>query len=315
MHNFVERTMPKRDRLLQQTAARAGLEMLARDGLEAVTLTRIAELLTVTEEFEVSERTLRRRYGTPARLIFGVPWWLPDPRTAAAKVLRPRPVPQGPVWPAGPEAEAASVIVGDHFDWPPAEFFTDAGIADPLGDLEHRSPHPMPLREFLHDLHVVIAAHLLGTGFARHLATIEELAGDEPEVRAWLAGSAQTYTERLTPVLAAVFGVADDVAALAAHAYAGAARELEPKLSALATARARLRSGDRDADAAGAGTALHLARAEVFALFTEILSAMDRIREPLERDTLSAVSGPDGGLPFRSRRTVNGADTGYGTNR
>ncbi|MDP0397928.1 hypothetical protein [Tsukamurella strandjordii] len=301
MHNFVERTTPKRDRLLQFTAARVGLDIVLRDGFGAVSLTRIAELLTVTADFEVSERTLRRRYGTPARLIFGAPWWLPDPYAAAARVLHPRPLPQGPVWPTGPDADAASVIEGDDFEWPPAEFFTAAGIADPLGDLDYASPCPISLRDFLHDLHIVESAHLLGGDVARQLAAIRALAGAEPDVGAWLAAATQAHVERLAPVLATVFGLAGHSAALAAHAYAGAARELEPALSALAVARSRLRGGDRDADVRGAGAALHRARAEVFAQFTEILSVTDRIREPSERGTVVSVGGPDAGLPFRRR--------------
>ncbi|BDH55994.1 hypothetical protein [Tsukamurella sp. PLM1] len=195
--------------------------------LDRVTLTAIAARVLLPGQQRVSERTLRRRYGSTTRLLFGAPWWMPEPADAVRAVLAPRVDPgRGPVWPCGREAEDAAAVVDDCFcldgrperddrnrilhasccegeraddAWPPAEFFIDAGVEDPLGDPVRTSPEPIPLRDMLCDLHVVITGHLIGTGWASRLPQIAALLRERPEVAAWVTLSERAWAERLAP--------------------------------------------------------------------------------------------------------------------
>ncbi|WP_019200657.1 hypothetical protein [Tsukamurella sp. 1534] len=299
--------MPVRDRELLAASVRVGLAMLARDGFDALTLTGIAERVELTGDKTVSERTLRRRYGSPARLLFGTPWWLPDPYDAIGAVLAPRPDrTEAPVWPSGPEAEAASLagidLDGDRgdFDWPPAEFFTRAGIPDPLGDVPSHSPEPISLRDFLQDLHVVLTGHLVATGFAACLALVEESRREHAEVDAWLARSEAMWADRLTDPLARLFGFAPTTAAVAAHAFRAATRALDPALADLARAiggARRNRPGAARA-AAEAEDALLAARSAAFDQLGTVLSEPDGIRVRAGRGTVEP-GGRYGALPTR----------------
>ncbi|CAM3814197.1 hypothetical protein TSOC111612_15960 [Tsukamurella ocularis] len=226
--------MPIRDRALHDAAVRVALELVAVEGLDRGTLTEVARRLRLPGGERVSERTLRRKYGSTARLLFGTPWWLPEPADAVRVVLAPRPIgAEGPVWPSGPAAEAASAVVDDcrcedgvpardprdrpagcdcedgrtDDTWPDAAFFTDAGIDDPLGDLAHASPEPVALRDLLHDLHIVLSGHLLASGWAANLPWIDALRADRREVAAWLALAEGTWAHSLGRTVARVFAL------------------------------------------------------------------------------------------------------------
>ncbi|WP_139058099.1 hypothetical protein [Tsukamurella pseudospumae] len=165
--------MPIRDRALHEAAIRVALPMVAREGFDRVSLTAVADRLRLPGEESVSERTLRRKYGSTARLLFGTPWWLPEPDDAVRAVLEPRPDRAEPdVWPSGPAAEAAAAVLDDcrceggvpardvrdrpswcrcedgrtDDAWPDAEFFGAAGGDDPLGPLARTVPSSITLR-------------------------------------------------------------------------------------------------------------------------------------------------------------------------
>ncbi|TWS18923.1 hypothetical protein FK529_13150 [Tsukamurella asaccharolytica] len=326
MHNFRERAMPIRDRALHEAAVRAALELVARDGLDRATLTAVAQRLRLPGAERVSERTLRRRYGSTARLLFGTPWWMPDPADAVRAVLAPRPRrTEGPVWPGGAAAEAAAAVVDDcrceggvpardprdrpagcacedgrtDDTWPDAAFFTDAGIDDPLGDLAHASPEPIALRDLLHDLHAVLTGHLVATGWAANLPWVGELRTERPEVGAWLALAAAAWADALAPKLARVFGLDATGGAAAAAAFSAVARELEPMVGELGAAHYRAARGF--GPAASAEADLAAARARAFDALTAVVSVPDRIGEPRGRSTVRP-GGRYASLPNRARR-------------
>lgn len=315
--------MPTRDRALHDAAVRAALSSVARDGLTETTLTVIADRLRLPGGERVSERTLRRRYGSVARLLFGSPWWLPEPADAVRAVLEPRPDrAEGPVWPIGPAAEATAAIVDDcrcengrpeldergrvrpgccegvrpDDQWPPPEFFTRAGIADPLGDIAHTSPEPIGLCDLVHDLHLVITGHLVATGWAARIAWVRTLRAEHPEVTAWLAASETMWADRLGTVLARHFGFDEAAGAVAAHGFLALMRHLEPMVGELAAPQA--------------DAALRAARVRAAGAFTAALSEPDRIRERRGRGTVFP-GGAHGVLPHRLQ---HGARP-YGMNR
>lgn len=344
--------MPIRDRLLHEAAVRVALALAAADGPDRVTLTAVAERVRLPGAERVSERTLRRRYGSVVRLLFGTPWWMPEPGDAVRAVLEPRPDrTEGPVWPAGSAAEAAAAIVDDCHctygvpdldergrvrpgccegvrpddQWPPPEFFTRAGIGDPLADLTYDSPEPIGLSALVHDLHVVITGHLIVTGWATRLAWVDELRAENPEVAAWLALSERAWAERLGPELVRLFGFDAAAGAVAARAFVALNAELEPLLGDLGTAllaAGAIRASDEPLRSAGsrvasgasrspgarphaqhpitrADEALRAARIAAADLFTTVLSEPDRIRVRRGRGTV-VPGGPHAVLPHRA---------------
>ncbi|MGX9294008.1 hypothetical protein [Tsukamurella paurometabola] len=329
MQNFQERVMPLRDRALHAAAVRVGLELVARDGLDGATLTELARRLRLPGEERVSERTLRRKYGNTARLLFGTPWWLPEPADAVRAVLAPRPRrTEGPVWPSGPEADSASAVVDDcrcengipardprgrpawcacedgrtDDTWPDAAFFTDAGLDDPLGDLARTSPEPIALRDLLHDLHVVLTGHLVATGWAANLPWILDLREERPEVAAWLALAEATWAESLGRTIARVFDLDATGGAAAAAAFGAVARELAPLVGELGAAHHRAARGARPVAAAtSAETDLGAARARAFDVLGTVVSVPDRIGESRGRSTV-VPGGMYATLPNRARR-------------
>lgn len=308
--------MPIRDRALHEAAVRAALELVAVEGLDRATLTEVARRLRLPSGGRVSERTLRRKYGGTARLLFGTPWWLPEPADAVRVVLAPRPRrTEGPVWPSGPAAEAASAIADDcrceggvperdprdrpagcdcedgrtDDTWPDAAFFTDAGIDDPLGDLAHASPTPIALRDLLHDLHAVLTGHLVATGWAANLPWMRDLREERREIAAWLALAEATWADSLGRTLARVFGLDATGGAAAAAAFGAVARALEPLVGDLGVAHLRAARGDGRVAASSAEADLGAARARAFDVLGTVVSVPDRIREPRGRSTV--VSG------------------------
>lgn len=258
--------MPIRDRALHEAAVRVALELVAVEGLDSATLTEVARRLRLPSGERVSERTLRRKYGGTARLLFATPWWLPEPADAVRVVLAPRPRrTEGPVWPSGPAAEAASAIADDcrceggvperdprdrpagcdcedgrtDDTWPDAAFFTDAGIDDPLGGLAHASPTPIALRDLLHDLHSVLTGHLVATGWAANLPWMRDLREERREIAAWLALAEATWADSLGRTLARVFDLDATGGAAAAAAFSAVARTLEPRVGDLGVAHLR----------------------------------------------------------------------------
>ncbi|MGZ9828884.1 hypothetical protein ACXYTP_18410 [Tsukamurella ocularis] len=326
--------MPIRDRALHDAAVRVALELVAVEGLDRGTLTEVARRLRLPGGERVSERTLRRKYGSTARLLFGTPWWLPEPADAVRVVLAPRPIgAEGPVWPSGPAAEAASAVVDDcrcedgvpardprdrpagcdcedgrtDDTWPDAAFFTDAGIDDPLGDLAHASPEPVALRDLLHDLHIVLSGHLLASGWAANLPWIDALRADRREVAAWLALAEGTWAHSLGRTVARVFALDAAGGAAAAAAFGAVARELEPLVGELGAAHYRAARGAAPAGAAPPAAAdLAAARARAFDALGTVVSVPDRIRESRGRSTVRP-GGTDARLPNRARRAVDGS--------
>lgn len=325
--------MPLRDRALHEAAVRVALELVARDGFDRATLTELARRVRLPGEERVSERTLRRKYGSTARLLFGTPWWLPEPADAVRVVLAPRPWrTEGPVWPSGPAAEAASAVVDDcrcaggvpapdprdrpawcacedgrtDDTWPDAAFFTDAGIDDPLGDLAHASPEPIALRDLLHDLHAVLTGHLVATGWAANLPWILDLREERPEVAAWLAVAEAAWAESLGRTIARVVDVDATGGAAAAAAFGAVARELAPLVGELGAAHHRAARGAGPVAAAtSAETDLAAARARAFDALATVVSVPDRIREPRGRSTV-VPGGMYAALPHRARPGATG---------
>ncbi|MET9328792.1 hypothetical protein [Tsukamurella sp. NPDC003166] len=329
MHNFQERKLPIRDRALHEAAVRVALPIVARDGLDHATLTAIADRLRLPGEESVSERTLRRKYGSTARLLFGTPWWLPEPDDAVRAVLEPRPDrTETAVWPIGPDAEAAAQVADDcrcadgrperdprdrpawcHCEdgrtddtWPDARFFTDAGLDDPLGGLDRNAPAPIALRDLLHDLHAVLTGHVVATGWATNIAWIRSLGQERPEVAAWIALSERTWADRLANPLARTFAVDETAALVAAHAFGAVARELEPLVGELGVAHHRAARGSGPVAAAeDADTTLRTARERAVRSLTLAVSEPDGIRGSRGRSTV-VPGGRYAVLPNRAPR-------------
>lgn len=324
--------MPIRDRVLHDAAVRVALELVAVEGLDRATLTEVARRLRLPSGERVSERTLRRKYGGTARLLFGTPWWLPEPADAVRAVLAPRPRrTEGPVWPIGPAAEAASAITDDcrcedgvperdprdrpagcacedgrsDDTWPDAAFFTDAGIDDPLGDLAYVSPEPIALRDLLRDLHTVLTGHLVATGWAAKSSWILALREDRREIAAWLALAEATWADSLGRTIARVFGLDATGGTAAAAAFSAVARELEPLVGELGTAHRRAAHGDGRTAASSAEAALAAARARAFEVLGTVMSVPDRIRESRGRSTV-VPGGRYAALPNRGRPGATG---------